>query len=856
MGSWATAGDDLLYRLESCFLSARSDAVWALAQDVPLLLGLAAILDAGSSRRAEILVALTRCLDAIDVHDIEATADVARACLADALAQPAHASAHHIVATGHAHIDTAWLWPVRETVRKCARTFSNVLALMDEDPTLVFACSSAQQFVWVKQHYPELFARLAERVEEGRFVPVGGMWVESDTNMPSGESMIRQFLYGKRFFLEEFGVEPHEVWLPDSFGYSAALPQIADHVGCHYLLTQKLSWNDTNVMPFSSFLWEGIDGTRLFTHFPPVSTYNSDLSPAELHRSEVRFQERGRARLSLVPFGYGDGGGGPTREMVGIAHRAASLEGIPEVEIAAPSVFFARAAEEMIAPPVWTGELYLEKHRGTYTSQARIKRGNRRCESLLHEAELWAATALVRHGSDYPHDDLALAWHTVLLNQFHDILPGSSIAWVNEEAAKQYDDLAARLETIIATSLAALAGSGEDILIANASPLALDADDVPLGIATANDAADRVTVDIHDHGATMSSGYLELGTDEAGRFVSLVDTLNDRQLIPAGLVGNDLQLFADLPAQWDAWDIDEDYRRARVDLSGAPTMTLLDDRAGVRVTRTLGESEVTQDIRLEPNRAVVEITTSVDWRERQRMLKLAFPLCIHTSTADSETQFGFVTRSILANTSWDSARFETCAHRWVRVSEPGYEVGIANATSYGHDIIRTPASDGSTSTVVRQSLLRSSTFPDPGADAGRHVFRTTIRAAAAGMAAAAEGYAVNLPPRRIRGGTAVAPLARTTNEQIVIETIKAAEDRSGDIIVRLYEAAGSHARGRVILDGLSVVSAVDGLERLVGATWMKTETSHRVLLTLRPFQLVTLRATPVRDSHHAPVREA
>jgi len=329
MGSRTTAGDDLLYRLESCFLSARSDAVWSLAQEVPLLLGIATILNTGSTRRAEILVALSRCLDAIDVQHVEATADAARACLADALAQPAHASAHHVVATGHAHIDSAWLWPVRETVRKCARTFSNVLSLMDEDSDLVFACSSAQQFAWVKQYYPELFARLAARVGEGRFVPVGGMWVESDTNMPSGESMIRQFLYGKQFFDEEFGVEPNEVWLPDSFGYSAALPQIADHVGCHYLLTQKLSWNDTNAMPFSTFLWEGIDGTRLFTHFPPVSTYNSDLSPTELNRSEVRFQERGLARLSMVPFGYGDGGGGPTREMLGIALRAPSLEGRP-----------------------------------------------------------------------------------------------------------------------------------------------------------------------------------------------------------------------------------------------------------------------------------------------------------------------------------------------------------------------------------------------------------------------------------------------------------------------------------------------------------------------------------------------
>jgi len=848
MGSRETAGDTPSYRFEDCFLSNRSDIVWALAQEIPLLLGVAAILDTGSTRRAEVLLAISRSLDALDVHDVEATAEAARACLAEALAQPAHASAHHVVATGHAHIDSAWLWPVRETVRKCARTFSNVLALMDEDPSLVFACSSAQQFVWVKQHYPELFSRLAERVNDGRFVPVGGMWVEADTNMPSGESLIRQFLYGKQFFAEEFGVEPHEVWLPDSFGYSAALPQIAEHVGCHYLLSQKLSWNDTNTMPFSTFMWEGIDGTRLFTHFPPVSTYNSDLSPIELNRSEARFRERGQARLALVPFGYGDGGGGPTREMLAIAERAASLEGLPEVEIAAPSDFFARAAQELSAPPVWTGELYLEKHRGTYTSQTRIKRGNRRCESLLHEAELWAATAAVRRGSDYPHDEIARAWHTVLLNQFHDILPGSSIAWVNEEAAKQYDELEAQLERLIGKSLAALAGPGEDVLVANPSPLSLDPHAAPLGIAADTHVSAGTTVDVDDRGATLSSAHLELRIDRAGRFVSLVDKINDRQLVPPGLVGNDLQLFADLPAEWDAWDIDEDYRRARLDVAGVPAMTVLDGRDGIRVAYTLGRSEVTQDISLEPNRSAVQVVTTVDWRERQRMLKLAFPLAVHTSTADSETQFGFVTRSILTNTSWDAARFETCAHRWVRVSEPGYEVAVANETSYGHDITRTPAPDGSTSTVVRQSLLRSSTFPDPRADRGRHVFRTTLRAAATGMAAPAEGYALNLPPRRIRGSRSVAPLVHTTNEQIVIETVKAAEDRSGDIVIRLYEAAGSHSSGVVILDGLTDVRAVDGLERPIEATWMTLKASHQALVTCRPFQLMTLRATPVRQT--------
>jgi alpha-mannosidase len=395
----------------------------------------------------------------MDPHDVAGTAAAGRAALADVLSRPATASAHRITAVGHAHIDSAWLWPVRETIRKCARTFSNVLQLMDEDPHLTFACSSAQQYAWMKQYYPQLFERIRQRVADGRFLPVGGMWVESDTNLPSGESMARQLIAGKGFFLREFGIDPQEVWLPDSFGYSGSLPQIVAAAGSRYFLTQKLSWNETNTFPHSTFLWEGIDGTRILTHFPPVNTYNSDLSAAQLALAERNYAEKGAANSSLVPFGYGDGGGGPTREMLAAADITASLEGSPRVEIDSPQHFFERAEAEYPNPPVWSGELYLEFHRGTYTSQARTKRGNRRSESLLREAELWAATASIRTGFEYPYDRLAELWQTVLLQQFHDILPGSSIAWVYRVAEAEYARVEGELERIIADATTALAAS-------------------------------------------------------------------------------------------------------------------------------------------------------------------------------------------------------------------------------------------------------------------------------------------------------------------------------------------------------------------------------------------------------------
>ncbi|HMO11300.1 MAG TPA: alpha-mannosidase, partial [Actinotalea sp.] len=426
------------YVFRSCDLSVLDRQVAAFASDLDVLWQLVQVLPETGPRRASIIAALARAIDATDPDDVPGTVRAARAELAAVFASPAHASAHTLVATGHAHIDSAWLWPVRETIRKCARTWSNVLELLDEHPDLTFSASSAQQYQWMRDHYPQVWKRLKQAVADGRFFPVGGMWVESDTNMPGSEAMARQFIAGQRFFRDELGVRCREVWLPDSFGYSGALPQIARSAGARWLLTQKLSWNETNAMPHHSFLWEGIDGSRIFTHFPPVDSYVSGLAPADLAKAERQYSEAGHGTMSLIPFGYGDGGGGPTREMVARAERQADLEGSPRLRLGRPDEFFAEAEAELAHPSTWTGEMYLETHRGTYTSQVRTKQGNRRSEHALHEAELWAATAAVRADAEYPYDEVERLWQTVLLHQFHDILPGSSIAWVHREAEEGY----------------------------------------------------------------------------------------------------------------------------------------------------------------------------------------------------------------------------------------------------------------------------------------------------------------------------------------------------------------------------------------------------------------------------------
>ena len=439
----------------------------ALALDVEVLLGLMGGLPVRDPRRHEVLRALERCWTA---YDLDADPAAAREALKDVMSAPASRTADKISAVGHAHIDSAWLWPVRETVRKCARTFSNVAALGAQYPELVFACSQAQQWWWMRQHYPVIYEGMRAQVRSGQIVPVGGMWVESDTNVTGGESLVRQLVFGKRFFLSELGVETEEVWLPDCFGYSAALPQLILLSGSRWFLTQKLSWNDTNKFPHHTFWWEGIDGSRVFTHFPPVDTYNAELLPSELAHAADNYAERGFGTRSLVPFGYGDGGGGPTREMMERARRLADLDGSPKVVVEAPSKFFAAAQAEYSHAPVWSGELYLEGHRGTLTSQVEIKQGNRRCENLMREAELWSTAALVAGRSAYPYEELEEIWRDMLLTQFHDILPGSSIAMVNDEAIASCASSARRLEDIVERAISALCGSGDVPVAFNAAP--------------------------------------------------------------------------------------------------------------------------------------------------------------------------------------------------------------------------------------------------------------------------------------------------------------------------------------------------------------------------------------------------
>ena len=850
-GDRLTAHSNPLYRIERMDLTVFETEVWELVQDLEVLDSLMRNLAGDDARRYEILRALERCLDAVDLTDVAGTASRARAELTDVLAAPANRSAHRISAVGHAHIDSAWLWPLRETVRKVARTSSNMVNLMDDHPEFVFAMSQAQQLAWIKEHRPEVFAKVKKKIADGQFVPVGGMWVESDTNMVGGEAMARQFLYGKKFFMDEFGIETNEVWLPDSFGYTAAMPQLVKLSGSKWFLTQKISWSQVNKFPHHTFWWEGIDGTRVFTHFPPVDTYNSDLGGEQMAHAARNYQEKGRGSRSLAPFGWGDGGGGPTREMLARAQRLRDLEGSPRVTVERPSEFFRKAEEEYPDAPVWAGELYLELHRGTYTSQAKTKQGNRHSESLLREAELWASTAAVRvPGYTYPGAELERIWKTVLLHQFHDILPGSSIAWVHREARETYVRIRTELESITAGAQTALAGQGTATVVFNSAPH--DRRSVLAGGASPSPARTTapVTATATDGGFTLANGLLRIVVDGRGLVVSAYDIEARREAVAPGLAANLLQIHPDFPNMWDAWDIDEFYRHNVTDLTGLDSLELTTssaDLATLTVVRSFGDagSTVTQRLTLRSGAKVLDIETDVDWRETEKFLKAAFPLDVKAERSAAETQFGHVSRATHTNTSWEAAKFEICAHRWIQVEEPGWGAAVVNDSTYGHDVTRDMRADGGQTTTVRLSLLRAPRYPDPETDQGTHRLRFALAPGATVTDAVREGHWINLPERTVTGasGTPVAPLFTVDNDRIVIEAVKLAEDGSGDVVVRLYECGGGRATGALALGfPAASVAETDLLERpLADSPAYEPGTEGAVELSLRPFQILTLR---------------
>lgn len=809
-----------------------------------------------------------------------------------------------VIATGHAHIDVAWLWTLDQTRNKAARTFSTVLRYMEQFPDYHFTQSQPQLYQYIEQDHPDLFRQIAQRISEGRWEIIGGSWVEPDCNASGAESLARQFLLGRRYFRQHFGdVETPCFWLPDTFGYPWALPQLIKEAGLNYFITHKISWNQYNRLPYQSFWWQGLDGTRVLTHFlttpapnvdralPFATTYNGEMTPKEIIGTWRNYLQKEHHNELLTAYGYGDGGGGPTMQMLENAQVMAEFPGVPRLRQGSVREFLERLEKDAgNRLPVWNGELYLEYHRGTYTSQSRTKRNNRKAEFLLHDAEFLAAWAALAANALYPHDDFNRAWELVCLNQFHDILPGSSIGAVYTDNARDFQTIFEIAEAARENALTALAAllpqdaayiavnptsfggrrvalladsandgqsfangfTGEGILtqaveggtlldlpaISPYSVLPLAAAQtetpVPSGILTATTEADRVI---------LENDLLRAEFDTAGDLVRLYDKAEGRDVLAEGECGNQLQLFEDRPLNFDAWDIDLFYEDKQWSADPAHEMAIIENgpiRVGIEIKRRLHNSELHQRVYLYRDSRRLDFDTWVDWHEHHLLLKVAFPVNILNPMATYDIQWGNIQRPTHRNTSWDWARFETCAYKWVDLSEGGYGVSLLNDCKYGHDIHHN---------VIRLTLLKSATAPDPNADQGEHRFTYSLYPHAGDWrnGTVAASYDLNNPVivRRVSGaGTGSlnpTQLIAVDQPNVIIETVKQAEDGNG-LIVRLYE--NERKRGKATLRAGFTIGAAFRCNLLEENQNALTPSENTLTLDLTPYQIVTLRLIP------------
>ena len=903
-GGWSGAGEAIHDDVSVTVVLRTAEMQWidrdaeSLYYDMSVAYESIKTMDASSREYVVILELLDAATNILDFtrgsssDAFYASAGKARAFLQENLYQKYHADpnfAPTLWASGHAHIDTAWLWRLSHTHQKIARSFTNALTLMEQYPEYRFSASQAQQYAYLKDDYPEVYERLKSAVARGQWEPVGGMWVESDCNVVSGESLVRQFLFGQRFFKREFGHHSTVAWLPDVFGYSAAFPQIVRRAGMKYFMTIKIYWNEVNKPPYQTFQWEGLDGTTILTHFSPLGDYNAHMTPEQWRKNWTEYKQKNVSDSDLYIFGWGDGGGGPTRQMLETAERGKDFPGMPRVKLSTNQEFFEDLDAQVSANPRlprWVGELYLEFHRGTYTSQARNKQYNRRAEFLLQAAEQIASLAMLQTSHAYPQQQINTAWEMTLLNQFHDIIPGSSIHAVYEDSWKDYEQVLQSAGDAAAAALNALAAqvpadSGNVVLYNPLSWQRSDVAELPRGLnlpgqpVTDFDGNEKTLVQlpgvpslgyaVHPAGSLLldttndrlvaSSTMLEnqffkITMDENGEMSSVYDKRENREVIDAGSYcrGNALLAFEDKPLVCDAWNVDIFYTDKMTAVRQLGSIEVIETgplRATVEIKRTFGAaSHITQRISLHRDLPRIDIACDVEWQERQTLLKVAFPVTIHAARATYDIQFGNVERPTHWNTSWDWARFEVCGQKWADLSEAGYGVSLLSDSKYGWDI---------KGNVMRLTLLKGAIGPDPDADRGRHQFAYALYPHAGNWRAAEtvqRAYEFNAPihAAAAQGSTEAAmppaySLVSVDAPNIIVETIKKAEDDDTALIVRFYETYGQ--RGRTTLKFGRPVRSLEEVNLLEESDDSlpsdASASGSMVTLTYRPYDLRTLK---------------
>lgn len=805
-----------------------------------------------------------------------------------------------ITAAGHAHIDVAWLWPLRQTRRKAGRTFYNSIRLMEQFEKFNFVQSQPQLYDYVRQDYPRLFEDIKKAAAKGKWEIIGGMWVEADCNISGAESLARQFLLGRTFFRKHFGkdVESPVLWLPDVFGYSACLPQLIKEAGMKYFFTTKMSWNQYNRIPYNSFWWQGIDGSKVLTHFAATpqnvqsqlsiqvtSTYNAMVTPQQIIGTWNNFQQKEHHQQLLVAYGYGDGGGGPTREMLENIREMGEFPSAPRTRCGKAGEFFKeleKTAGSIL--PGWNGEFYPEFHRGTFTTQSRNKRANRKSEFLLHDAEFAAAMASsINSHYQYPHKELNKAWELVCLNQFHDIIPGSSINEVYAESLKDYEkiyELATKVKDSACSTIAEkLEG---DLLLVNPTSFkrndpvlwnkkldknrhleSADGKNIPTqdvgsgtliavenlapyntcGLKVVSGKAAEIKNTLVARTDLLENQYVQVKFNAAGDIIGIFDKINNRHLLAEGQIANQFQAFEDRPLTADAWDVEIYYEDKKFLPAPAASIKVVEAgplRATLEIHRQILSSRYVQRISLSCNSARIDFETVIDWQQRNVFLKSAFPVEILSPVAKYEIQWGNIERSTHRNTSWDWAQFEVWAQKWADLSEGNYGVSLLNDCKYGYDI---------KDNVMRISLLRGTTTPDHEADQGRQEFCYSLlpHDGPLGETTIAEAYCLNdavmLIDNNSNKKTGKSPnsaggFLSVDCPNVVIETVKKAEDGNG-IIVRLYESL--RKRGTVSLTAGFKISEAYKCNLLEENPAELEHSANEIKLSVRPFEIITLR---------------
>ena len=812
-----------------------------------------------------------------------------------------------IYCVGHTHIDCAWLWTLRVTEDKAVRSFSTVLELMKEYPEYVFMSSQPQLYKYVKKNAPDVYEQIKERVKEGRWEPDGGMFVEADCNIASGEALVRQFVHGQRFFKEEFGVDNEILWLPDVFGYSAALPQILQKCGIPYFMTTKISWNEFNKMPYDTFEWEGIDGSRVLTHFVPTrdynkaaveggtetehfTTYNGYINPSQMKGAWARYSQKYLNEEVLCSFGFGDGGGGPTKDMLENQRRLAKgLPGMPRTKMSTAKEFFHVLDKHVTDKkylPTWVGELYLEYHRGTYTSMARNKKFNRKAEFAYQNEEMYAMLDAQTAGGAYPEKELHEGWEVILRNQFHDILPGSSIKEVYDDSKAEYEGIFAENKALTDATLAHIAagvkapkhslvvynpnsaaaydlvtftvpeGMGEPAVYDGETKLAVQktADGAYVFFAAGVPGKGYKTYTVKEETAdttptmevsteVMENEFFKVEYNEKGQFAKIYDKKADRDVLKPGKAGNVIVSYEDRPHNYDAWDVNNYYTEKSWDIDQVSAMEVVENgpvRACVKVERKYLDSTITQFIYLYHDIPRIDIKNVIDWKEHQIFVKDYFPIDVHTNEATFDIQYGNVKRDTHDNTSWDFAKFEVCHHKWMDVSEDGYGVSMLNDCKYGV---------GVRNGVIGMSMLKSAIHPNPEADKELHEFTYSIYPHQGGWREAGtvkQAYQINNPLtyswKENEGGT-LAPeysLVSSDQDNAVIEVVKKAED-SDAVIVRLYECYNRRTPVTLIF-GKELTSVVECNMMEEGADPVEF-TGNQATFEMKPYEIKTLKVT-------------